>query len=368
MREEEHIGKSTSSTCFTCGIEKDMEDFGHKMKRSDSTSKIGGSMRRRSTKEIKIISDFDNVQLQDQQHYMGNNTGDNNQNITTLALCTCQQSRSYPFCDNTHKAYNKVTNSSASPILVTIVGDNNNNNNNNNVVENQNFRSSKDCVECRARLGMNYSDKGIDFGGNNTNIIDTNILQLEGDRGVNNSDQINNSNNTTSIYPSNTGHSPCIDHSSVIPAIAPLVSLSSLPLPENITTTITTTHPPTLLEHNKPQPTLPPSTNTTKTRKYIPSNIKDKSNQLNIITKDEVSEHNTKESLWMIIKGNVYDITNYVSDHPGGVRALLNFGGKDGTENVEFHSPKMLQILNSRYFIGRLEKQKETEGSSCIIS
>jgi len=69
----------------------------------------------------------------------------------------------------------------------------------------------------------------------------------------------------------------------------------------------------------------------------------------------------------MIIKGNVYDITEYVPSHPGGVRALLKFAGKDGTENVQYHSPRMLEILNSRYYIGKLPKE-EGGGGGCIIS
>lgn len=68
----------------------------------------------------------------------------------------------------------------------------------------------------------------------------------------------------------------------------------------------------------------------------------------------------------MIIKGNVYDITTYVRSHPGGERALLKFGGKDGTENVQFHSSKMLEILNNSYFIGKL--YREESPNRCTIS
>lgn len=80
-----------------------------------------------------------------------------------------------------------------------------------------------------------------------------------------------------------------------------------------------------------------------------------------------MAEHDKQEDLWMIIKGNVYDITKYVGSHPGGVRALVKFAGKDGTDNVQYHSSMMLEILNSRYYIGRLPKE-EGGGGGCIIS
>ena len=31
---------------------------------------------------------------------------------------------------------------------------------------------------------------------------------------------------------------------------------------------------------------------------------------------DEILQHNTKESLWLLIHGKVYDVTNF--KHPGG--------------------------------------------------
>lgn len=38
-----------------------------------------------------------------------------------VALCTCQQSKDFPFCDNTHTIFNKATNSNISPLYVAIV-------------------------------------------------------------------------------------------------------------------------------------------------------------------------------------------------------------------------------------------------------
>lgn len=82
-----------------------------------------------------------------------------------------------------------------------------------------------------------------------------------------------------------------------------------------------------------------------------------------IFTEDEVAKHNTRDDCWMIIKGKVYDVTPYVDIHPGGSRSLLKFAGTDGTENVEFHSSKMLQLLDKYFYVGTLEGQQ-----ACLIS
>ena len=36
---------------------------------------------------------------------------------------------------------------------------------------------------------------------------------------------------------------------------------------------------------------------------------------------NDIFEHNTKESLWLLIEGKVYDVTDF--KHPGGKQILL---------------------------------------------
>jgi cytochrome-b5 reductase len=50
------------------------------------------------------------------------------------------------------------------------------------------------------------------------------------------------------------------------------------------------------------------------------------------ITLEEVAQHNTKEDLWMILRGRVYNVTPYLSAHPGGEKTLIPLAGKDGTK------------------------------------
>ncbi|CAM9366702.1 unnamed protein product [Choristocarpus tenellus] len=45
----------------------------------------------------------------------------------------------------------------------------------------------------------------------------------------------------------------------------------------------------------------------------------------------EVASHHTSESCWIVFRGGVYDITKYLTVHPGGYKLLLDKGGRDAT-------------------------------------
>jgi L-lactate dehydrogenase (cytochrome) len=41
----------------------------------------------------------------------------------------------------------------------------------------------------------------------------------------------------------------------------------------------------------------------------------------------------------VVISGHAYDVTNFIDNHPGGAKSLLQYGGKDGTEECELVHP-----------------------------
>ncbi|KAF3392086.1 NADH-cytochrome b5 reductase 1 [Talaromyces pinophilus] len=74
-------------------------------------------------------------------------------------------------------------------------------------------------------------------------------------------------------------------------------------------------------------------------------------------TIEQVAAHNREDDLWIIVHGEVYDVTKYVRDHPGGDDILIEIGGMDGT--VEFdaagHSDDAWDITKS-LLVGKLKK------------
>ncbi len=47
----------------------------------------------------------------------------------------------------------------------------------------------------------------------------------------------------------------------------------------------------------------------------------------------DVQTHNSVEDCWTVIDGNVYDLTTWISRHPGGPGHILELCGTDGTND-----------------------------------
>mmetsp|Transcript_19611 Transcript_19611/g.36052 ORF Transcript_19611/g.36052 Transcript_19611/m.36052 type:complete len:239 (+) Transcript_19611:4044-4760(+) len=70
------------------------------------------------------------------------------------------------------------------------------------------------------------------------------------------------------------------------------------------------------------------------------------------MTKEEVAQHNKAGDVWIVIKGKVYDITQYVPYHPGG-DIILTAAGSDGTTLfMEYHPWVNAEALIGKYQVG----------------
>ncbi|KAI1426530.1 FMN-dependent dehydrogenase-domain-containing protein [Xylaria sp. FL1777] len=57
----------------------------------------------------------------------------------------------------------------------------------------------------------------------------------------------------------------------------------------------------------------------------------------------EVAKHDNKESCWVVIHGKAYDVTEFLPEHPGGMKIILKYAGKDATAEFEpIHPPDTL--------------------------
>ncbi len=75
-----------------------------------------------------------------------------------------------------------------------------------------------------------------------------------------------------------------------------------------------------------------------------------------VYTEAQVAENDSQESCWTIIDGTVYDITEYVPRHPGGISEILSICGEDGSAafaSVPNHAGGARSILAS-FEIGTL--------------
>lgn len=72
-------------------------------------------------------------------------------------------------------------------------------------------------------------------------------------------------------------------------------------------------------------------------------------------TKEEVKKHNNNQSSWLVIHNTVYDITEFLNEHPGGEEVLLEQSGLDGSEGFEDvgHSLDARELME-KYKIGEL--------------
>lgn len=70
----------------------------------------------------------------------------------------------------------------------------------------------------------------------------------------------------------------------------------------------------------------------------------------------EVAKHNKKDDVWVIIDGQVLDVTSFLADHPGGEKAILLYAGRDATEEFNMlHDPKVIPRYAPDCVIGKVK-------------
>jgi len=74
-------------------------------------------------------------------------------------------------------------------------------------------------------------------------------------------------------------------------------------------------------------------------------------------TKEEVAKHNKEDDCWVIVNGQVLDVTKFLSEHPGGKKAIMIYAGRDATEEFNMlHKPDVVEKYAPQSIIGVLKK------------
>jgi cytochrome b involved in lipid metabolism len=82
-----------------------------------------------------------------------------------------------------------------------------------------------------------------------------------------------------------------------------------------------------------PKATVTASKSPTPTKSAAPA--ASVSSDLIELTLSEVKKRNSGTSCWTVVSGNVYDLTKWITKHPGGASAIRGLCGLDGTSAFE---------------------------------
>jgi cytochrome b involved in lipid metabolism len=52
---------------------------------------------------------------------------------------------------------------------------------------------------------------------------------------------------------------------------------------------------------------------------------------MGLISREEVAKHCYENDCWIVIEGNVLNVTEFMSDHPGTIGPIYELAGQDAT-------------------------------------
>lgn len=75
-------------------------------------------------------------------------------------------------------------------------------------------------------------------------------------------------------------------------------------------------------------------------------------------SKSDVASHKTADNLWIIVDDDVYDLTNFQEEHPGGKKILQRVAGKDASKQFwKYHNEGILKKYQKQLQVGSLDSK-----------
>lgn len=79
-------------------------------------------------------------------------------------------------------------------------------------------------------------------------------------------------------------------------------------------------------------------------------------------TAGDVASHNKPDSLYIIVDQDVYDLTKFQDDHPGGKKILQRVAGKDASKQFwKYHNEGILKKYKAKLLVGSLDTKPKEE-------
>ncbi|THX83796.1 acyl-CoA dehydrogenase NM domain-like protein [Aureobasidium pullulans] len=76
-------------------------------------------------------------------------------------------------------------------------------------------------------------------------------------------------------------------------------------------------------------------------------------------SKEDVQLHNKADNLWIIVDEDVYDLTKFQEEHPGGKKILQRVAGKDASKQFwKYHNEGILKKYQKQLQVGSLDSKK----------
>ncbi|CAC9892196.1 unnamed protein product [Aureobasidium pullulans] len=76
-------------------------------------------------------------------------------------------------------------------------------------------------------------------------------------------------------------------------------------------------------------------------------------------SKEDVQSHNKADNLWIIVDEDVYDLTKFQEEHPGGKKILQRVAGKDASKQFwKYHNEGILKKYQKQLQVGSLDSEE----------